>query len=175
MGEGPGFGAGVVSAGAVVVCVVGVGEAAADDSGECVGDDGRRVWRRVRADGGGDSVNEAKCFMYQVFDTDERLVYVGIADNFERRWQQHVSMSWWLGEIAVQRIEVWGYRSRFEARLVEAFMINVHHPIYNINKEESSYRSWSQRLEEHALSGKSTDSCWIGEIVSFRDIEPVVR
>lgn len=84
---------------------------------------------------------EAKCWVYEVYASG-RLVYVGIADNFERRWSQHVQNSWWLGEVEVDAVSVLGYRSRSEARMEEAARIHHQNPPYNTNREASSYRRW---------------------------------
>ncbi len=86
----------------------------------------------------------ATCFVYEVWDTMGRLAYVGIADNFERRWRQHVASSWWLGEIHVHYISVYGYRTRHEARQVEASVINEQSPVYNTSRETSAYAEYRQ-------------------------------
>lgn len=82
------------------------------------------------------------CWVYEVWDTQHRLVYVGIADNFERRWAQHVAKSWWLGEVEVWYVDLCGYRSRGDARQVEAGMINDQHAVYNTNLEAPAYRAY---------------------------------
>lgn len=87
------------------------------------------------------------CWVYEVWDTHHRLAYVGIADNFERRWRQHESSSWWMGEIEVWYVEVFGYRSRWDARQVEAQMINDQHAVFNTNKEAYAYRAWLELWE----------------------------
>jgi excinuclease UvrABC nuclease subunit len=85
---------------------------------------------------------QANCWVYEVWDDHNRLAYVGIADDFDRRWQQHASRSWWLSEIHVGRVFVTGYRSRTEARYVEAETIHDQSPIYNTNLEQSTYRRY---------------------------------
>lgn len=84
----------------------------------------------------------ARCWVYEVWDEQNRLAYVGIADDFDRRWRQHASRSWWLSEICVARIYVYGYRTRAEARYVEAETIHDQSPIYNTNLEQSTYRKF---------------------------------
>lgn len=86
--------------------------------------------------------------VYEVWDTFNRLVYVGVADNFERRWSQHRSSSWWLGEIEVQNVVVQGYRSRSEARQVEASVINDQAAVYNTNLETGMYKMWMGLWED---------------------------
>jgi predicted GIY-YIG superfamily endonuclease len=43
--------------------------------------------------------------MYEVWDDGGRLAYVGIADDFARRWRQHIEHSWWMGEITVAYVD----------------------------------------------------------------------
>lgn len=85
--------------------------------------------------------SEANCWVYEVYASGN-LVYVGIADNFERRWSQHVQKSWWVGEIQVDIVQVLGFSTRAEARLEEAACINQRNPTYNTNLERSSYARW---------------------------------
>lgn len=91
---------------------------------------------------------EAHCFVYEVWDSMHRLAYVGIADNFERRWQQHRRSSWWLGEIDIWYIDIFGYRSRWEARQMEACVINEQSPIYNTSLESAAYREYRALWED---------------------------
>lgn len=85
----------------------------------------------------------AQCWVYEVWDTQRRLAYVGIADNFEKRWRQHLRSSWWLGEIDIWYVTVYGYRSRWEARQVEAVVINTQSPVYNTAREYAAYEAYN--------------------------------
>jgi predicted GIY-YIG superfamily endonuclease len=84
----------------------------------------------------------AKCWVYEIWDTKNRLAYVGIADNFERRWAQHGAKSWWLNEITIARVFLNGYRTRFEAQKVEAETIHYQSPVYNTRMEHSALAAW---------------------------------
>lgn len=84
----------------------------------------------------------ANCWVYEVWDTQGRLAYVGIADNFEKRWRSHQHSSWWLSEIEIWYVSVHGFRSRREARKIEAAVINTQSPVYNTRRETSSYRCY---------------------------------
>jgi hypothetical protein len=75
---------------------------------------------------------------YQVWEGN-RLLYVGIADDFASRWSAHVRSSWWLGEVSFDRIEVTGWPSREVARWSEASVINQQSPIYNTARELAAY------------------------------------
>lgn len=84
----------------------------------------------------------ARSWVYEVWDTRDRLAYVGIADDFDRRWRQHVDKSWWLHEIQVAQIFVEGYFTRDEARQIEAEVINSQSPVYNTSRELAAYRRY---------------------------------
>lgn len=100
-------------------------------------------------------VPPAECWEYEVWDADDRLVYVGVADNFDRRWRQHEDKSWWLNEVKLKYVVVNGYRSRDEARQVEAQVINEHAPVYNTNREIRHYKRflehWDSPFDEWTL------------------------
>ena len=93
------------------------------------------------------------CHTYEVWDAQNRLAYVGIADDFERRWEQHQRQSWWLGEITVDHIVVITYTSRLGARLSEAAMINEQSPVYNTAHELGAYREYLTRCEDPEWAG----------------------
>lgn len=85
---------------------------------------------------------DAKCWVYEVWDTQGRLAYVGIADDFPKRWAQHKRMSWWMGEIDIWYVDLLGFRSRWEARQVEAATIHGQNPVYNTAREETAYAGY---------------------------------
>lgn len=94
---------------------------------------------------------DARCWLYEVWDDQNRLAYVGIADDFDRRWRQHVSKSWWLNEINVATVYVIGYQSRSEAKQLEAAVIHEQHPVYNTAPESASYARYKlnqDRIDE---------------------------
>jgi len=99
----------------------------------------------------------AQCWLYEVWDDQNRLAYVGIADDFDRRWRQHVSKSWWLNEIEVKQVYVFGYRSRSEAKQVEAATIHDQHPVYNTALETGSYRRY--RINQDRIDELGDDYC----------------
>ena len=86
-----------------------------------------------------------ECTCYEVWDSMGRLAYVGIADDFPKRWSQHLRMSWWLGEIEIWYVDVRGYRSRLDARMAEAAAINEQSPVYNTAHEAAAYREYLYR------------------------------
>jgi excinuclease UvrABC nuclease subunit len=98
----------------------------------------------------------APCYVYEVWDTRGRLAYVGIADNFERRWAQHVRSSWWLGEVEIDHVYIIGYATRREARWSEACAINEQSPIYNTNPESGSYAQYRRWEDAPWVEGDRT-------------------
>lgn len=92
----------------------------------------------------------ARCHVYEVRDVNNRMLYAGIADNFERRWAQHVRKSWWLRETELWYVRVHGYRSRDDARQVEAALINDEHPVYNTNTETWAYRKYQELFTDQS-------------------------
>lgn len=98
-------------------------------------------------------MTDQHCHTYEVWDTMGRLAYVGIADDFRRRWEQHQRQSWWLGEIEVAHIDVIEYRTRGAARMSEAAMINEQSPVYNTSREEAAYRQYQAACESEEWLG----------------------
>lgn len=107
---------------------------------------------RLKAHGG-----PVGCYVYEVWDVMNRLVYAGIAENFERRWAQHKRSSYWLGEVSVKFVHVDGYRSRSEARQIEASLINEQSAIYNTDRELSSYALYLKLWEDPSRTSDPLD------------------
>lgn len=110
------------------------------------------------------------CSVYVVYSTDDELLYVGIADNFEHRWRQHVRQSWWIGEVEIDHVEVTLMPNRDAARVMEAIWINTQHPRYNTSPESRSFdlaKQWARqgkvpRPVEHTVYAfpSDRDSIW---------------
>lgn len=67
--------------------------------------------------------------LYRLFDTEGRLLYVGIAFNPDSRWAGHsASKSWWT-DVAEKRVE-W-HETRSEAVAAERAAIATELPLYN--------------------------------------------
>lgn len=88
---------------------------------------------------------KSTCWTYEVWDTRNRLAYVGLADSFPKRWAQHERTSWWLGEIEVERVVLIGWMDREDARQHEAAVINEQNPVYNTATEAPAYRRYLDR------------------------------
>jgi excinuclease UvrABC nuclease subunit len=72
-------------------------------------------------------------FVYQFFDADDRLLYVGITERISYRWSSHGRKAWWKD---VARAEVFAMESRFDARDTERWVIKTNDPIHNLAQKE---------------------------------------
>lgn len=68
--------------------------------------------------------------LYRLFAEDGALLYVGIAGNPGRRFEQHRSDKPWWGHVALTTVE--HYRSRESAMVAELAAIRSEHPRHNI-------------------------------------------
>lgn len=68
--------------------------------------------------------------LYRLFDADDALLYVGIAGNPGRRFEQHAKAKLWWREVS--RIEVEHFADRAEALAAERLAIRDERPLYNI-------------------------------------------
>jgi predicted GIY-YIG superfamily endonuclease len=92
-------------------------------------------------------VKAKPCTVYLVHAIEHGLVYVGIADDFDRRWAQHRRQSWWLGEVVVEEVRLYHMWTREAARQMEAAIINREKPRYNTALEEGAYRRYRAAAE----------------------------
>lgn len=75
--------------------------------------------------------------LYRLFDTEGRLLYVGIAFNPDSRWAGHsASKSWW-PDVAEKRIE-W-HETRSAAVAAERAAIAAELPLYNKQDSPQPY------------------------------------
>lgn len=75
--------------------------------------------------------------LYRLFDTEGRLLYIGIAFNPDNRWAGHgASKSWWV-DVAEKRIE-W-HETRSAAVAAERAAIASELPLYNKQDSPQPY------------------------------------
>lgn len=68
--------------------------------------------------------------LYRLFDADTRLLYVGITNAPESRWNQHrIEKAWW--KDVAEKAVTW-FDSRQEAESAESVAIRTEHPIWNV-------------------------------------------
>lgn len=70
--------------------------------------------------------------LYRFYDGAGTLLYVGIAGNPGRRFEQHAKTKHWWTDVASSKIV--HYRTRDEARVAETAAIQTEEPAYNIVK-----------------------------------------
>jgi DNA-binding transcriptional regulator YiaG len=73
---------------------------------------------------------ESACQLYRHFDTDGRLLYVGISLSAVARLSAHFRDAVWCDQIA--RVEIESFASRAEAEVAEVEAIRLEKPRYNI-------------------------------------------
>lgn len=69
--------------------------------------------------------------LYRLFDADDGLLYVGIADQWVRRLTQHSKTKPWWSEVA--KITAEHFPTRDLALTTEAQVIGREHPTFNLN------------------------------------------
>ena len=75
--------------------------------------------------------------VYQVWDDEWNVLYVGISDNAFRRLSEHARSSQWWPRADFLRID--RYQDRWSARKTEAVVIALDEPLFNIAQDESAF------------------------------------
>lgn len=82
-------------------------------------------------------VRKLPCDVYRIFDSQGRLLYVGMSANAFKRIDQHRSdYQPWIP--IADHIEVTRYRNRRSAAYMEALIINEESPAWNVRNESKS-------------------------------------
>lgn len=68
--------------------------------------------------------------LYRVRGDEAFLLYIGISDDFGRRWQEHARKQRWWGEMRSLSVDCW-YKFRSEAEAAEEAAIKAEHPKHN--------------------------------------------
>ena len=71
-------------------------------------------------------------YVYVAYGDKDAVLYVGIADHWPRRWDQHSYESPWFRR--VRRLDIKPYASRAEAVSVEMQTIHALDPLFNIQR-----------------------------------------
>lgn len=89
--------------------------------------------------------------VYRLYDADDRLLYVGLANRPAERWGTHAGQPWWP---LVVRKEITRYPTREEALRVEAAAIIGEDPLHNqfIPNPDGSVRGARLRDDSPALA-----------------------
>jgi hypothetical protein len=91
----------------------------------------------------------AKCAVYELYDGQDRLLYVGMSVNPVKRWEEHELNSEWSFGVAFSKVD-W-FASTEEARREEAYRIRHLHPIFNKwgNNLPGESPEWWVYYQEH--------------------------
>lgn len=132
--------------------------------------------------------SSAPTTLYRLFDTEGALLYVGIAGNPGRRWEQHRKDKPWWGDVASTRLE--HFATREEAAAAELEAIRTEDPRHNIvgrggvkpgqERVETGFTGWlrQQRRRNDMVGDLARDAKhdpgWprpttIGELVRYID------
>lgn len=85
--------------------------------------------------------------LYRAYDASGRLLYVGIAVNWPRRWGQHAERSPWYQQVT--RLELTEYANRPDAMAAEKRVVAAEHPVHNIEHTPRDRRPWRTANEQH--------------------------
>lgn len=72
---------------------------------------------------------QERAALYRLYDASNRLLYIGIAENPGRRWDQHATTKPWWPQVAEKTVE-WR-DTREEAAAAEAEAIRTELPLFN--------------------------------------------
>jgi predicted GIY-YIG superfamily endonuclease len=67
--------------------------------------------------------------LYRLFDSEQRLLYVGITNSPAKRWEQHAETKFWWPDVAQKTVEWLG--TRVHADRAERKAIKEEKPLYN--------------------------------------------
>lgn len=67
--------------------------------------------------------------LYRIYDDSDLLLYVGISNDFDRRWKEHAEVQPWWPEH--RWMKVYWHDTRKEAETAEALAIEAEKPKYN--------------------------------------------
>lgn len=83
-----------------------------------------------------DMANRRTC-VYRAYDTQERLLYVGISMNLDGRLTKHRRAAWWP---AVAEVTVQWFDGREAAKAAEREAISSENPLHNIARPVAPIR-----------------------------------
>lgn len=91
-------------------------------------------------------------YVYEVYDAQGRLIYVGSTRDVFIRMQQHVTDSWWIDQVA--RVKASVYPTVSEARAEEVRRIRSLHPRWNVHRLPARH-TWGQAQYHDYLIAKA--------------------
>lgn len=82
-------------------------------------------------------------YVYRIYDTRERLIYVGCTSNLFGRLKAHQLNSWWVHMAA--RVKAKVYADSGAALAVERDAIDTEHPRWNLRGSWKHRARWSEQ------------------------------
>lgn len=123
-----------------------------------------------------DSETADPTWLYRVFGEADLLLYIGISDDFGRRWKQHAKEQPWWGEM--RRLSAdFLYDSRDEARAAESAAIKAEKPKHNKEKPKQNNRA-AKHSKAHTAAApqeaqKDRDLTPCGQVPAFQSGDQV--
>jgi predicted GIY-YIG superfamily endonuclease len=97
------------------------------------------------------SADQVPTALYRLFGDGDSRVYIGIAKNFGKRWQEHARSQPWWPEVRRQTID-W-YPDRDTAEAAEEAAIKAEHPKYNLMHNRGVAAKSPRAREDDRLLG----------------------
>jgi len=94
--------------------------------------------------------------LYRVWGDADLLLYIGVSNDFGRRWREHAERQPWWGEMRRLTVDEW-FDSRPEAEEAEEAAIKAECPKYNIVHNGIA----RGRVAHAALAEPDAGPCWI--------------
>jgi len=125
--------------------------------------------------------------LYEIYDSSNTLLYVGISLSAISRLSQHKAVKNWYYDI--KKIEMTHYPTRHEAEKIERLTIRTKMPVYNIThndgskhndvfKDDSRFDNWGSKLRAAKAAGitRPTLDAWIAsKKIPDRYIKDITR
>lgn len=105
------------------------------------------------------------CYVYEVFDGDGALIYIGSSVNVPQRMEGHVTGSWWSPQSKKVKAQV--YPDTPTARTEEYRRIREKHPRWNIHRQ-ATREHWTASHYEDYLTACHNKMEFDGRDVSKR-------
>lgn len=106
--------------------------------------------------------------LYRVFGDVDLLLYIGISDDFGRRWKDHAKTQPWWGEMRRLTVDHW-YDTRDEALDAEAAAIFSEQPKYNVMHRKQPERLVKRRVAARTLDDIRGKPCYDSAYLDYLD------
>ena len=87
---------------------------------------------------------EVEHHVYRLYDTDNRLIYVGCTYELEPRLKRHNKKMWWAPQIAKIKTET--HPTRRDGLAAERRIRDTEHPRWNIEARWMHREKWSNQM-----------------------------